>query len=118
MGDGLPNFQMTSSGERSPFDAQNSICPLMASYFDPDLTSWVHGWISHQEWEVQDCGRKTAKVQRSYGGFLKWGVSRNHPFVDGFSMIFRYKPSIVGYPGYPPCMETRIFDDLQGTASA
>ena len=97
MGDGLPNFQMTSSGERSPF-GQNSICPLMASYFDPDLTSWVHGWISHQEWEVQDCGRKTAKVQRSYGGFLKWGVSRNHPFIDGFSGI---NHPLLGTPGTP-----------------
>jgi hypothetical protein len=22
-----------------------------------------------------------------YGGFLKWGVPLNHPFIDGFSLI-------------------------------
>ena len=48
------------------------------------------------------------------------GVPPDHPFIDGFSMIFHWKPSIGGTPIYfwiPPFMETPIYVDILCTGN-
>ena len=50
------------------------------------------------------------------GVFHKWGYPLNHQFLiifNHFYRIFPYKPSILGYPHYPPFVEPRINKDRQ-----
>ena len=49
--------------------------------------------------------KNTTKIRPTYGGFLKYGYTPSHPFLDG---IFVYQPTIFWYP---LCLEPPITEN-------